>query len=212
MNVRPDRSFDGDSAVAAYWLSRCEGFSVRAGRRDLGVVQEVTCSEPIGLARSLVVRGTRVRHIDPADVVAVIPAKQVLVVRPRRRAPSGSELMTRAKPVASNGTRHLLEASRVALAMIPSAATWIAATLETAARRLRPIVVRETRRAADAASRGAVVGVRAAAAGTRQTLVVSRRGLGRARRRGGAAVAAWRAAKHPEQPPHDAGSAIEPAP
>jgi hypothetical protein len=35
---RDDAAFARETPVYTYWLSRCEGFSVRAGRRALGVV------------------------------------------------------------------------------------------------------------------------------------------------------------------------------
>ena len=41
MIVDSDRTFPSESPVCAYWLTRCEGFTVRSESRVLGVVESV---------------------------------------------------------------------------------------------------------------------------------------------------------------------------
>ena len=41
MIVDSDRTFPRESPVCAYWLTRCEGFTVRSESRVLGVVESV---------------------------------------------------------------------------------------------------------------------------------------------------------------------------
>lgn len=72
-----DRSFSRESPVCDYWLSRCEGFVVRAGGRTVGVVETVAASDSLGRAEELLVRRRR-RGV-------VISAEQVLAVVPGRR-------------------------------------------------------------------------------------------------------------------------------
>src|SRR5207253_8604341 len=49
--IDSDRTFPSDSPVCAYWLTRCEGFAVRSGRRELGVVESIA-GGPLGLAQT----------------------------------------------------------------------------------------------------------------------------------------------------------------
>src|SRR5947207_14117348 len=77
-----ERSFSRGSPVCDYWLSRCEGFVVRAGGRTVGVVEAVAASDPLGRADELLVRRRRSRVVVPADhVVAVVPGRKELLAR-----------------------------------------------------------------------------------------------------------------------------------
>jgi hypothetical protein len=214
VNVRPDRSFDGDSAVGAYWLSRCEGFTVRAGRRELGVVEEVTCTEPIGLARSLLVRGARKRRIDSADVVAVIPARQVLVVRPRAETARVVQLAARTGPAAARGGRRLLTVGRTGVSLLALVVSSAAEVVAALARWLWPIVQRGSRRGARAGRRGSVAAARLAWAWTRRAAVWLEAALRRARERIALAIEAVRSrGEEPDEPLPEAESAFpEPTP
>lgn len=83
-----DRSFPNGSPVCEYWLSRCEGFTVRAGHRILGVVDEVEHYANGGHADRLVLRRPRRRHstLTTGDVIAVVPARKLLLARRQERA------------------------------------------------------------------------------------------------------------------------------
>ena len=80
--VAVDRSFPNGSPVCDYWLSRCEGFTVRAGSRNLGVVEQLG-SAAAGRVQTLVVRKRhrRQRAIATGHVLAVVPARQLLLAR-----------------------------------------------------------------------------------------------------------------------------------
>ena len=80
--IDSDRTFAGDSPVCAYWLTRCEGFTVRSGRRELGVVESVAVG-PLGLAETLHVHSRyKQRLIDAGQVNAVVPGRRLLIVEP----------------------------------------------------------------------------------------------------------------------------------
>jgi hypothetical protein len=82
-----DRSFSRGNPVCDYWLTRCEGFVVRAGGRILGVVEAVEGTDPTGRAEELVVRRRRRAIAIPADdVLAVVPGRRELLTRRRHRA------------------------------------------------------------------------------------------------------------------------------
>lgn len=134
--VAPDRSFPNGSPVCEYWLSRCEGFVVRAGHRTLGVVEEV--ARDGRHADAIVLRkGRRRRHALPAgDVLAVVPARRVLLARRHPHAgPAAARSMAEtAKPVA------------VAIAAaIRDLALSLAATLRREVPRLTRMLVAEIR-------------------------------------------------------------------
>jgi hypothetical protein len=94
--IDSDRRFPSDSPVCTYWLTRCEGFTVRRGRRQLGMVESVA-GGPLGLAQTLQVHSRyRQRRLDAGQVSAVVPGRQLLIVEP---APS------RVRPVARSATR-----------------------------------------------------------------------------------------------------------
>lgn len=97
--IAPDRSFPNGSAVCDYWLSRCEGFTVRAGHRTLGMVESI--SHDAARAETLVLRRRHHRrHTLPiGDVLAVVPARKELLARRRRHAgPMIRRVYAAAKP------------------------------------------------------------------------------------------------------------------
>jgi hypothetical protein len=77
-----DRSFPSGSPVCDYWLSRCEGFTVRAGSRTLGVVDRLAYASG-GRVHTLVLRRRhrRARPLETRQVLAVVPARQLLLAR-----------------------------------------------------------------------------------------------------------------------------------
>jgi hypothetical protein len=143
-----DRRFGSDSPIRDYWLTRCEGFTVRAGRKRLGVVAEVDCGISSLHAETLVVRRRRrATLLLPAErIVEVVPAQELLVARrrPSRTRPAatavarGSTITARATAragrttVVAGRTAAAFAAPRVATAA--HTATVVAATV---ARRLR---------------------------------------------------------------------------
>jgi hypothetical protein len=82
-----DRSFPNGSPVCDYWLSHCEGFAVRAGHRTLGVVERVDHADGSRLVQTLVLRARRRRRaLAASDVLAVVPARKVILARRREHA------------------------------------------------------------------------------------------------------------------------------
>jgi hypothetical protein len=78
--VDSDRAFPRESAVWAYWLTRCEGFTVRSGSRVLGVVESIGGSGTLGQAETLHVRSRyKQRVLDVDEVTAVVPGRQLLI-------------------------------------------------------------------------------------------------------------------------------------
>ncbi|MGH2933544.1 MAG: hypothetical protein ACRDL2_03395 [Gaiellaceae bacterium] len=77
-----DRSFPNGSPVCDYWLSRCEGFTVRAGSRNLGVVERLAFATG-GRVHTLVLqrRHRRSHPLEAGQVLAVVPARQLLLAR-----------------------------------------------------------------------------------------------------------------------------------
>lgn len=85
--IAPDRSFPNGSPVCDYWLSRCEGFVVRAGHRTLGVVETVGHGASAGRADRIVVKKRhRRRALDTGEVLAVVPARKLLLARRHQHA------------------------------------------------------------------------------------------------------------------------------
>lgn len=82
-----DHSFPRDSPVCDYWLARCEGFTVRSGHRTLGVVEAVLAHTDAARTETIVLRKRhRRRALAPADVLAVVPARKILLTRRREHA------------------------------------------------------------------------------------------------------------------------------
>lgn len=85
--LAPDRSFPNGSPVCEYWLSRCEGFVVRAGHRTLGVVEAVAHDAGGGRADRIVLKKRhRRRALDANEVLAVVPARKMLLARRHQHA------------------------------------------------------------------------------------------------------------------------------
>lgn len=84
--LAPDHSFPHGSPVCDYWLTRCEGFTVRSGHRTLGVVEAVTRAGASRTETIILRKRRRCRALATADVLAVVPARKVLLARRRRRA------------------------------------------------------------------------------------------------------------------------------
>jgi hypothetical protein len=76
-----DAVFWRDSPVLEYWLSRCDGFAVRRGRRAVGEVQGVATQDDYGRAELLRVRSLSRKKLLPADrVAAVVPGRRLLIL------------------------------------------------------------------------------------------------------------------------------------
>ncbi len=109
-----DRSFPSGSPVYDYWLSRCEGFTVRAGSRNLGVVEQLGFASA-GRVQTLVVRKRhhRRRAVESGEVLAVVPARRLLLARRASRAVPAARAVALAMPVvaaAAKATAALLGA------------------------------------------------------------------------------------------------------
>lgn len=131
--IAPDRSFPNGSPVCEYWLSRCEGFTVRAGHRTLGVVERV--AHDGRHTDTIVLRKGRRRHrtLPTNDVLAVVPARQMLLTRRDEHAkPKLRRAYTAARPVAVAAAHALY-----ALAL------WIEATLRREVPRLTRLLLAE---------------------------------------------------------------------
>jgi hypothetical protein len=123
--VDSDRTFPSDSPVCAYWLTRCEGFTVRRGRRALGVVESIA-GGPQGLAETLDVRSRyRQRLLDAGQVTAVVPGRQLLVVEP---APA------RVRPAANSVARTLSHAVMHVSALLVRLVAFLAPRVATGVR------------------------------------------------------------------------------
>jgi hypothetical protein len=142
--IDSDRAFASDSPVCAYWLTRCEGFTVRSGRRELGAVESVA-GGPLGLAETLYVHSRyRQRVLDVGQVSAVVPGRRLLIVEP---APS------RVRPVARRATRTAAKSVvtvsallvRLVAFLAPRVATGVRVSAVTAGRLTRDEVVPRVR-------------------------------------------------------------------
>jgi hypothetical protein len=79
IQLRTSISFDRSSAVARYWLVRCEGFRVAGAEH--GTVEEIVGeADPRAPVTLVVRRGWRRRNVPVAAVKAVVPAKQLILV------------------------------------------------------------------------------------------------------------------------------------
>ncbi|HKT45454.1 MAG TPA: hypothetical protein VJQ85_11680 [Gaiellaceae bacterium] len=115
----PDRSFPNGSPVCDYWLTRCEGFVVRAGHRTLGVVEAV--AHDGSHAHAVVLRkGRRRRHTLPTgDVLAIVPARRVLLMRRHQHAgPALRRAYATVRPLALAVAATLVASSRWAVATL----------------------------------------------------------------------------------------------
>src|SRR5258708_38697004 len=79
--------FGRASPVLRYWLGRCEGFAVAGGAKGVvsGLIRNGNSHEPAALVVSR--RRRRTRTIETQSIVAVLPARRVLLVEKKRREP-----------------------------------------------------------------------------------------------------------------------------
>jgi hypothetical protein len=140
--IAPDRSFPNGSPVCEYWLSRCEGFTVRSGHRILGVVDAVEHYASGGHADKLVLRKPRRRHstLATGDVLAVVPARKLLLTRRQQHT----------KPAVDRTRTAVDTAARMIAAYAATAATaawaltlWVARTLRREVPRLTQLALAE---------------------------------------------------------------------
>jgi hypothetical protein len=139
------RTFDKDSGVTAYWLTRCEGFRVRSGRRR-GTVESVVLDPRTWHAAYLVVRyrGFGRRRVVLAGAVdAVVPAEQVLVVRSRGRLVGGASAVGRAGRVTARRSAPVLARVGATVAHgLRAAAVWTELAAVALARRAAAVATR----------------------------------------------------------------------
>jgi hypothetical protein len=123
--IHSDRTFPSDSPVCTYWLTRCEGFTVRSGRRELGVVESVA-GGPLGLAETLQVHSRhRQRLLDAGQVTAVVPGRRLLIAAP---APA------RVRPAAKSATLTAANALVFVSAQLVRLVAFLAPRIATGAR------------------------------------------------------------------------------
>jgi hypothetical protein len=140
--LAPDRSFPNGSPVCEYWLSRCEGFTVRAGHRILGVVDAVEHYANGGHADKLVLRRPRRRHRTLAthDVLAVVPARKLLLARRQERAKPARD---RARAAVDTAAPVVAEYAGAAAAAVWALTLWVAQTLRREVPRLTQLALAE---------------------------------------------------------------------
>jgi hypothetical protein len=123
--IDSDRTFPSDSPVCAYWLTRCEGFTVRSGRRELGVVESVA-GGPLGLAETLQVHSRyRQRLLDAGQVTAVVPGRRLLIAAPAQ---------ARVRPLAKGAGRTVANALVVVSALLVRLVAFLAPRIATGVR------------------------------------------------------------------------------
>jgi len=143
-----DRSFPNGSPVCDYWLSRCEGFTVRAGGRSLGIVERLAFGMPAGRVEALVLRKRRRRRraLAAGQVLAVVPARQLLLARRPRRSASARRALRRG---ATRAARSVGAAAPVVLALAGAFGAVLWAFAVRAAIELRLATARLARAARD---------------------------------------------------------------
>jgi hypothetical protein len=173
---RGDMVFSRDSPVLDYWLSRCDGFSVRSGHRGIGEVERVATHDYRGRAEMLRVRGALGQRLVPADrIAAVVPSRRLLILDRRpslvgRAARTTWSRRGHAADLAASVATHLAAFARIC-------AHWIARfarVAEIGMRRAEGALERSVRR-------GTPIAI---AAGERSAVQAAR--FARATRRGGA--------------------------
>ena len=137
-----DRSFPNGSPVCEYWLSRCEGFTVRAGHRILGVVDEVEHYANGGHADQLVLRRPRRRHttLTTGDVLAVVPARKLLLARRQERAKPARD---RTRAPSTTAVPVVAATARAVAAAVWALALWVAQTVRREVPRLTQLALAE---------------------------------------------------------------------
>ena len=132
----PDRSFPNGSPVCDYWLSRCEGFTVRAGHRTLGVVEHVARGLAGGRTESIVLQKRRRRRVVPAhEILAVVPARKVVLARRHEHA----------KPAARTTGAALGRAASFAWALVLLAVDWLEREVPPLVARIRAEIAARNR-------------------------------------------------------------------
>jgi len=128
--------------VCEYWLSRCDGFTVRAGHRVLGVVESVGHYAGGGRADTLVVRESRrrTRTLATDDVLAVVPARKLLLAR--RHQPA-RPAVDRVRHAAEAVTPVVAASIRAASATLWALTLWVARTLRREVPRLTQLALAE---------------------------------------------------------------------
>jgi hypothetical protein len=140
--IAPDRSFPNGSPVCEYWLSRCEGFTVRAGHRILGVVEGVGHSADGGRADTLVLHKShrRARTLAADDVLAVVPARKVLLARRHQHA---KPALDHARQGVETAAPVVAAYARAVVAAVWALALWVARTLRREVPRLTQLALSE---------------------------------------------------------------------
>jgi hypothetical protein len=134
MSIKPQvaRRFDRSSAVARYWLTRCEGFRVRGPLK--GTVEQVVGSPDLQTAQELVVRthGRR-RHIPVEAVDVVVPAAREIVVGADGFEPTPSATREHSRALAQSGSRAVTAAAATTARVTPRAARSLGDVLKAVA-------------------------------------------------------------------------------
>jgi hypothetical protein len=106
-SARRASTFDAQSPVAAHWLAHSAGFTLRRGLRR-GRVVDVGINRRTGRASHLVVRyRSPLRWRVPLSAVhSVVPGRQLVVLRPKRRARRAGAAAGRAGAMAAVATAH----------------------------------------------------------------------------------------------------------
>jgi hypothetical protein len=173
---RGEMVFSRDSPVLDYWLSRCDGFTVRSGHRGIGEVERVATHDYRGRAEMLRVRSALGERLVPADrIAAVVPSRRLLILDRRpsrvgRAARSTWRHRGRVRRLGASIATHLLAFASLCGRVIARCVR----VVEVAMRRVEGAVER-------AAKRGTPV---ALATGERGAVQAAR--LARATKRGGA--------------------------
>jgi hypothetical protein len=140
--LAPDRSFPNGSPVCEYWLSRCEGFTVRAGHRILGIVETVEHYAGGGSADRLVLRKPhrRRRALATDEVLAVVPARKVLIARRHEHA---KPAVVRVRAGVAAAMPVVVASARTVAAALLGLALWVTRTLRREVPRLTRIALAE---------------------------------------------------------------------
>lgn len=131
--LSPDRSFPRGTPVCDYWLSRCEGFTVRSGHRTLGVVETVTRNGAPQPETIVLRKRHRRKVLRASEVLAVVPARKELLARRRRHA----------APLARRSADVAVPVARRVGAELWALALWVAAWLRREVPRLTRLALAE---------------------------------------------------------------------
>jgi hypothetical protein len=106
--------FEGNSPVARYWLTRCEGFAVRGG--STGVVESlIREADPHETAWIVVRTRGRRRQAVPVDAIASVdPAERIVIVEKEDREPRVGPAVRAAGAAVAPRARSGAQAARTA--------------------------------------------------------------------------------------------------